>query len=265
MNRVWTAPALSSLCALASLWACTAPTTPVEPAAEDVTFKMVSGAGEGGGEQPDSVAHELPDRLFRLCEKMALREDASLDEALLWAKHDAWRDVRRLAAKRHGLTEDQVDEQWEKRGESAEVFQHGYGAGTFVLGEDAGVGLDVPAVKRATPDVSPEGSGRLQTLEEMIQEKLREKAAGRKKLQKRPVNAGALAAGPLTASEWWKYASTRDRASVLMATFAESSGRVKVVALRMQYCANCCGTGVVHSSACPRCKSLGFDRIVVFQ
>ena len=227
-----------------------------------------------------SIRADFNSYLRRAAEEVARDQEIGLGEALTWAAEQAYSDVRVKLAKLYGTTEESIDELWESRGKSGSPIQYSYGGGTFILGDLAkeGFGRDSKQEKEAEQAKQQE-QDKPKTLEEKIAEKLKEKAEGRAKKQKEQKKIGNIVDVPPTPEEWWKLSLPKDRTGFLIATFAEKSGKVEVITLRMRNCSTCVGKGKFEffnagSSGdqegggdvpCPRCKTLTFDRIVVFR
>lgn len=217
--------------------------------------------------------------LRRACEEKARDPEIGLGEAMTWAEEQAYLDVRAKLAALYGLPEEKVDELWEARPPSGSPIRASYGGGTFILGEKAKEGYDKKKAEQegASPKEQEEGSEG-KSLEERIRERLKQKALERAKKKKKKRTVGVIADVPPGPEEWWKSARTNERVGFLMALFAERSGKMEVIGLDKRACSLCGGKGFLEffannaggdqdegGVACPRCKTLTFDRIVVFR
>ncbi|MFH0944361.1 MAG: tetratricopeptide repeat protein [Planctomycetota bacterium] len=226
-----------------------------------------------------SIQADFNSYLRRAAEEVARNQEIGLGEAMTWATEQAYPDVRVKLAKLYGTPEENIDELWNSRGKSGSPIQYSYGGGTFVLGDKAKEGFGRKSQKEEeAEEQKKKAEDKPKTLEEKIQEKLKEKAEGRAKKQKEQKEIGNIVDVPPSEEEWWKLALPKERLGFLIACFAETSGKVDVLTLRMRDCTTCYGKGKFEFFArganpdqnggdvpCPRCKTLTFDRIVVFR
>ena len=227
-----------------------------------------------------SIRADFNSYLRHAAEEKARDQELGLGEAMTWAKEQAYNDVRIKLATLYGTTEDKIDELWDSRGKTGSPIQYSYGGGTFVLDDQAkeGYGRN-PEKEKAEKEEKQKSADKPKTLEEKIQEKLKEKAKQRDSKKKEQKQVGTIVDVPPTPEDWWKLALPKERTGFLIAFFAEQAGKVERLTLRMRDCSTCYGKGVlefyVNSGSdpnqteadvpCPRCKTLTFDRIVVYR
>lgn len=216
--------------------------------------------------------------LRRNCEEKGRDPQIELGAAMTWAKEQAWVDTRAKLVDLYGLTEDEVDELWENRPTTGSPVRSSYNGGTFVLGDEgAKAGFD-RRVKTGVEEEEEAKSDQPKTLEERIAEKLREKQKEREKKRAEKQTVGRIADVPPTDVDWWKGAQSKDRTSFLFAFFAEQAEKMTVLTPDRRDCSLCAGKGFLEffgggpgpngqeqDVACPRCKTLTFDRIAVFK
>ncbi len=214
--------------------------------------------------------------LRRLAEEKGRDPEVELADGMNWAKSQAYEDVQLKLAALYGITEDQVDELWAARGSSGSPVVMSYGGGTFILREKAKEGYEKMVAEEDDHKDGPDAkSDKPKTLEEKIAERLKEKAAQRNEKKQEKKVIGVVADVPPTPEDWWKGAAVKEKGAFLMAFFAEQTDYVKTVSLRRRDCSHCYGKGILEfygtadpnqqqeEVPCPRCKTLGFDRIVV--
>lgn len=223
--------------------------------------------------------------LRRACEargrNRALDEDGNpvvgLGEAMTWAQEECLGEVRTKLMTLYGLEkEEDFTSLWETRGSSGSPISASYGGGTFILREKATEGYGRAPKEEEEEQKSSDTSGDSNDLADRIAEKLKEKKEQRAKKREDKKVIGDIADVPPSPEDWWKGAQSKVRTSFLMAFFAENSGAVNVITLRKRDCSYCYGKGIIEffgvpgsdnegMVACPRCKTLRFDRIAVFK
>ncbi|MBI4878197.1 MAG: tetratricopeptide repeat protein [Planctomycetes bacterium] len=217
--------------------------------------------------------------LRRLAEEKGLDREVILGEAMTWAKDQAYLDVQEKLAALYGITPEKVDELWESRGIAASPRESSYGGGTFILGEKAKENLEKGSGKEEEAKGEEKKEDDPVDLQGRIQQRLKEKRDQQAKKKEEVKQVGDIVDVPPSPEEWWTTALPKDRTAFLLAFFAENSGKVNVVARRIRDCSTCYGKGIQEFFArndpnqegeegdvpCPRCKTLTFDRIVVFK
>ncbi len=232
---------------------------------------LANGAAADVETPPSPLALDLLEALRRRVETKAADPDLELGAALTWAKERARPELFARVAARLGTSSEDLEKRWLARELGAPLGRWSYGAGTFVLGfQKAKDGFE----DRDADDSTSRPPGPARDLQERIAEKLREKALERARSAKTEAST-ELADVPPTDVEWWDGASLRDRTSFLLAFFAELSGTFEPLPPDRRDCATCAGRGHVEffgasdpeklrtATPCPRCKTLGFDRIAV--
>lgn len=222
-----------------------------------------------------SIRADFFSYLRRAAEDKGRDQELTLGEAMTWAKEEAYFDVQAKLMALYGATEEQIDDLWDSRGNTGSPVQYSYGGGTFILDEKAKEGY---GREKKEEEVEENKKGdKPKTLEEKIQEKIKEKQEQREKKKKQQKKIGQIADVPPTDVDWYKQAAPKYRTSFLIAFFAENSGKVEVLNPRRRDCSTCSGKGVLEffgsvdpdradsEVACPRCKTLTFDRIAVFR
>jgi len=227
-----------------------------------------------------SIRADFNSYLRHAAEEKARDQELGLGEAMTWAEEQAYPDVRAKLATLYGTTEEKIDELWESRGKTGSPIQYSYGGGTFILDDKAKEGYGRETEKeQAEKEEQQKEAGKEKTLEEKIQEKLKEKQKKRETQRKEQKQVGSIVDVPPTPEDWWKLALPKDKAGFLIALFAERAGKLEVVTLRMRDCSTCYGKGILErydrnqgnsnesegDVPCPRCKTLTFDRIVVYR
>lgn len=243
--------------------------------------------------QKQAMLAGLRTNFFSILEKQVLQPYAydrkkSLGESMTFAQEEAFEATVERLAKFLKIEPDAVLALWEERGSDGSPNTASYGGGTFILGEDSKKGYDKKALaaakeakeKEAKDAEDAKKKGGEKSLEDKINEKLKEKAKAREaRNAKRKQAADVIADVPPTPDEWWAAASTDERLSFLLAFFAEKAGKVNVIALDQRFCSTCSGNGSLEfyltnrgsngeseeAVPCPRCKTLGFDRLVKFK
>ncbi|MFG0315783.1 MAG: MG2 domain-containing protein [Planctomycetota bacterium JB042] len=240
--------------------------------APPLTVRVVANGAAADVETPPSpLALELLEELRRLVEAKVAAPDLELGAALTWAKERATPELFARLAARLGASPEDVAKRWLARERGAPLGRWSYGAGTFVLGfQKATDGFE----GRDADDSTSRPPWPARDLQERIAERLREKALERARSAKTEASTD-LADVPPTDVEWWDGASLRDRTSFLLAFFVELSGTFEPLPPDRRDCATCAGRGHVDFFGasdpeklravmpCPRCKTLGFDRIAV--
>lgn len=211
-----------------------------------------------------------------------------LGESMTYAQEEAFDATIEILAKYLKTDAAATVALWDERGAEGSPITASYGGGTFILGEDSKKGYDKKALaaakeakdKEAKDAEDAKKKGGEKTLEDKINEKLKEKAKQREaRNSKRKQATDVIADVPPTPDEWWAAASTDERLSFLLAFFAEKAGKVNVSALDQRVCSTCSGRGALEfyntnagpngeseqEVPCPRCKTLGFDRLVKFK
>ncbi len=228
-----------------------------------------------------------------LCIKKALDAEVELGPAMNWAEQVAFGEALKILTKRKGIKDEaEAFKLWQERGKYGSATPVSYGGGTFILGAElARKGLikgekDDP--KQGGDSEKAKGdSGKPLTLEQQIQKKLKEREdnAKKKNAKQKTLSGSDLADVPPTPEDWYKTATTTDRASFLFAFFGEHAqydgkkGIIIVERVTSKDCSECGGQGIrefLTSGAqtkkggtlgetkvpCTRCKKLTFDRIV---
>ncbi len=230
-------------------------------------------------EYQEAIRTDFFSILRRLAEEKGLDREVVLGEAMTWAKEQAYLDVQEKLAALYGITPQRVDELWETRGSAASPREASYGGGTFILGEKAKEDLEKGSGKEEKAEEEKQEAAEPESLAERIQKRLQEKREQLSKKKEEVKKVGDIVDVPPTPEEWWKAALPKDRTAFLVAFFAENSGKVTVIARRVRDCSTCYGKGILQFFArndpnqegqdgdvpCPRCKTLTFDRIVVFK
>jgi tetratricopeptide (TPR) repeat protein len=243
--------------------------------------------------QKEAMLAGLRTNFFSILEKQVLHPYAydrkrSLGESMTYAQEEAFDATIERLSKYLKIDPDATLALWQERGSEGSPNTASYGGGTFILGEDAKKGYDKKAIaaakeaKEKEAKEAEEGKKKNgeKSLEDKINEKLKEKAKAREaRNAKRKQAADVIADVPPTQEQWWAAASTDERLSFLVAFFAEKSGKVNVQSLDQRMCSTCAGNGSIemyHTQSgpngesdeavpCPRCKTLGFDRLVKFK
>lgn len=207
-------------------------------------------------------------------------KELTLGEALNWSEDSlAQAVVERLAAY-HKTTDEEIEQVWSERGTGASPHTFSYSGGTWLLGQAAAAGMGKKKGEEEGAD-KPAGGDKSepQTIDEIIAKKLKEKQDKNKQSKKRADQGQQLYEVPPTEEEWWLSAGPSEREAFLIAWSSEKVGNVEVVNVYGRACNLCEGKGILdyfQSSLkssdgskkkrdwepCPRCKGLGFDRIV---
>ncbi len=223
--------------------------------------------------------------LRNACQDKSNEKDITLGAAMTWVRDHAFDDVKEKLAKYYGITTEDVADIFSKRGVGGAPVTASYGGGTFILGEDARKGYakseDEKAKEKAEAEKNAKEKGKAKgepTLQEKINEKLKEKAKESQRRNEQKRKEGEIADIPPTPDDWWAAAAPAERVSFLMAFFAEQTKLVNVLSLDQRFCSTCGGHGWQEqfmrntgqeskgdAMPCPRCKTLGFDRIVKFR
>ena len=216
--------------------------------------------------------------LRRGCEEQGRTAEIELGPAMTWAKEQAWFDVQQKLVDLYGITEDEVDELWDNRPTTGSPIRASYGGGTFILGDElAKDGYDRRAKKEDEEEEAKKDDKGPKSLQERIAEKLAEKKADRSSKRKEKETVGKIADVPPSDEDWWKGAQSKERTQFLLAFFAEQAGKMTKLPPDRRDCSLCYGKGFLEfygsadpnqqqqDVACPRCKTLTFDRIAVFK
>jgi tetratricopeptide (TPR) repeat protein len=223
-----------------------------------------------------------------LCMTKALDSELELGPAMTWAEELCFTETIQKLAKQKKIEESEMQKLWDARGKYGSATAVSFGGGTFILGTEARDGLvKKDGEEQATPgDEDSEANAKPLTLQEKIQQKLKDRqaaAAAANKKQKTQ-DGGELADVPPSPEEWWKGASTTERNNFLFAFFAQHArnadgkkGMILIERVTARDCSTCAGQGILETyqtganSAegmgllkipCPRCKKLTFDRII---
>ncbi len=224
--------------------------------------------------------------LRNACQDKANEKDITLGPAMTWARDHAFNEVKEKLAKYYDVKTEDVADLFSKRGSAGAPVNASYGGGTFILGDDAKKGYsktdDEKAKEKAEAEKNAKEKGKgagEPTLQDKINEKLKEKLKEAAKRNDKKKKEGEIADIPPTPEDWWAAASPVERTSFLMAFFAEQTKVVNILSLDQRFCSTCGGHGWMETFArnggadtkggdaqpCPRCKTLGFDRLVKFR
>lgn len=228
--------------------------------------------------------------LWREAEKKAREPEIELGKAMTWAEEDAYDAVVRGLVDLYQTSAEEINDLWANRGVSGVPNNYSYGGGTFILGTDARKGMirdpagkKAAADDKAAKDGDPTAKKSGNTIMNQIQKALEQKAKDRE-ASKEKKDDGTLADVPPTPEDWWLAAPLNERRGFLLAFFTEHSKpkHVEVIRIGGRDCTTCFGKGnlefgggsigstgnnnstkkTVERVPCPRCKRLGFDRVV---
>lgn len=197
--------------------------------------------------------HRLLERKVR---EIARDPELSLREARRAVQRDLHKEIVAELGQKYGLDpKEEVEKMWKDRKKYYHVnHTAGYGSGTFIVqGKIKGAERLNKQVERA--------------IRRAMRRNRRDEGGGisvpRQKLPKPP-----------TPDEWWKKATTREKANWLEAYFAENSGHMEVVGERWHDCPTCGATGRVGFTGaqwetiyvtCPRCGGHRRDKGVAYR
>ena len=113
-----------------------------------------------------------------------------------------------------------------------------------------------------------------------LDEKLKQKIEGIRKSRDREsrrrrsrINVDDVGQTP---DQWWMNAKEKQRRSFLLAYYAENSGDMKIVKVRLMNCPYCCGKGYFehftqgtegesNKEVCTVCKTIKYYRVVLYK
>ena len=204
------------------------------------------------------VMHRYYSRMGREIKKIAANKKLKLREAQREVKRDLHKRIMAEIAAHFGLdAKSEVKKMWEER-ETHVVRGATYGSASFiVMGEAKGA----------------------KQLQQQLEQAIRQAMGGGGRGGRGRKKGGGFGSPglrlpkPPTKDEWWKRASSGDRAQFLKAYFVEYGGSLKIQGERWYECPRCGGRGKIAISGssggvirttCPRChghkrdKGLGY-------
>lgn len=208
--------------------------------------------------------------LDRIATKVSSNKEFKLDDALSYARDELGADVRKKLGEHYKMEIEEVEDLWLNR-KGGRHRTASYGEGTFILGDEATV---IPTPEEDEKEKKEEKEPA--TLDEKLKKKIegirksREKDAKRRRSQ---INMEDVGQSP---EQWWLNAKELQRRSFLLAYYAENSGDMKIVKVRLMNCPYCCGKGFFEhftqgtegessKEACTVCKTLKYYRVVLYK
>jgi tetratricopeptide (TPR) repeat protein len=224
--------------------------------------------------------------LERSVKKIAADPKISAKEARKAVETTSSKEAIEATAKWLKVAPEEVQKVWEddKRNTASPHFGN-YGSGTWTLGlEGAMKGFQVEDPNKKKSE--DETGGKEKSLEDRIKDALEKKRKEQEEAKARGKNKGGQRstkkqppAGPQVADidpkeeDWWASLRQAEKTQYLTAWWAEHDPHAKVYHYEQAACVLCTALGKLkfyNASGqegwnwCPRCKGLGFDRIVRF-
>ncbi|MHC5036900.1 MAG: DnaJ-like cysteine-rich domain-containing protein [Planctomycetota bacterium] len=199
----------------------------------------------------------------RILRKWSLDKDLKLADAKKNLQKDLTTEIVNLISERRKLEGDDIKTAFEER-KVYNVYKGNYGTGTFIV--------EKGSRSRAGGGGIIDDLGRKLGLDKATRDKLRGMSGSEKSSKKKKV---------MSPDDWWEIATADMKYQWMLAFYAENGGQMEVVRVEMKDCPNCRGRGYVtflsagggptgeesgtQKRMCPRCQSLGKDKIVVFK
>jgi len=208
----------------------------------------------------------------KVARKVAMNKELGLDEALEFAVEEMGNTIRTKLSEAYGLPIEEVEELWTNR-KGGTHRTSTYGTGTFILG---------PERAKRMPEKEEEGKGEEDeeqekplTLDERLKKRIEEikkqkdKNKGKRKSRIRMDEIGR------TPEAWWTTEPTSNRQRFLISFYAEESGDMKILRVKLNPCPSCNGKGWLEQISatsdedqkypCEVCKTLGIERTITFK
>jgi hypothetical protein len=207
----------------------------------------------------------------------AANRDLDFKQAILAMRDQVANTVFEQVAKNYGVDPALLKSIFPNRNKGSNRTAS-YGGGTFILDEEALKGMDKKKdAQKDAKSAEAKKQEEQETLEQRIGKiiKEREKNDKDKKKARGGPKKGGIADVPPKRDEWWAAAPATERKSFLLAYFAEHAkdGLLELVDVFPRNCSTCSGlryldvidrTNGEVQVACPRCKTLGVDRVVTY-
>ncbi len=208
--------------------------------------------------------------LDRIATKVSSHKEYKLDDALSYARDELGSDVRKKLSEEFDMEIEEIEDLWLNR-KGGRHRTASYGEGTFILGDEA----TLMPVEDEDDDKKKEAKEPA-TLDEKLKQKIEgiRKSRDRESRRRRSrINVDDVGQTP---DQWWMNAKEKQRRSFLLAYYAENSGDMKIVKVRLMNCPYCCGKGYFehftqgtegesNKEVCTVCKTIKYYRVVLYK
>ncbi|MHC4942634.1 MAG: hypothetical protein ACYTG7_06380 [Planctomycetota bacterium] len=209
----------------------------------------------------------------RLASKIAADRAAVLDGALDFTAEEMGTSIReKLAEDVYKIPLEEVEILWEDR-KGGSVRAASYGTGTFILGPERA--KQMPEDREDALKEEEKEEEDATTLDERLKKRIEEIRKRKSKEKSKTKSRMRLEDIGRSPEDWWRNESAANRKRFIIAFYAEESGDMKIMRVKLNPCRNCNGEGWLEQISttgedekkipCELCKTLGVERTVFFK